>query len=206
MIYVVATLLLLAGLSQQQSTEDLNKYVDDVLKELPSLKKYFDPLTEPAFSFRFKDHPHYGHVKFEPSTVTGLSTVQRSGDCGDYTRFFPKRVYVGCNVTFGEIKVHVKSQLKYDRNTTTVEATSTFPEVHGRLYVSVGAWKGPRARVYPKLGNFTTEFTGLDETPETQRLRWGYYEVIRDLLAVGVERAVSLVVGVSAGKVLWPCC
>ncbi|XP_075549619.1 uncharacterized protein LOC142583156 [Dermacentor variabilis] len=206
MILFATTLLLLAGLSQQQSTEELNAYVDKILKdELPAEAKYIDPLTIPGFSFRVRDHPHYLSVKFDKSTITGLSTIQRSGDCSSYSRF-PYRVYVGCNVTYGEIKVQVKSQLKYDHNSSSVSADTTFPEVHGRLYVSVGAWKGPRAHAYPKLGNFSTTFTGLDENPDTQKLRWGYYEVIRDILAVSIEKTLSWVIADSAGKVLWPCC
>ncbi|XP_037517465.1 uncharacterized protein LOC119394249 [Rhipicephalus sanguineus] len=205
MILFTTTLLLLAGLSQQQSTEDLNAYVDKILKEeLPAEK--IDPLTTRGFSFHIRDHPHVVSVKFQPSTITGLGTIQRSGDCSSYNRLFPYRVYVGCNVTYGEIKVQVKSQLKYDRNSTTVTADTTFPEVHGRLYVSAGAWKGPKARAFPKLGNFTTTFTGLDENPDTQKLRWGYYEVVRDILAVSIERSLSWAISESAGKVLWPCC
>ncbi|KAH7945252.1 hypothetical protein HPB49_008665 [Dermacentor silvarum] len=143
MLLFATTILLLAGLTQQQSTQELNAYVDKILKdELPSEAKLIDPLTVRGFSFHIRDHPHYAHVKFEPSTITGLSTIHRSGDCSSYSRF-PYRVYVGCNVTYGVIKVHVKSQLKYDHNSTTVTADTTFPEVHGRLYVSVGAWKGP---------------------------------------------------------------
>ncbi|XP_077483603.1 uncharacterized protein LOC144093776 [Amblyomma americanum] len=207
MLLFTTTFLLLAGLSQQQATEDLNAYVDKILKdELPSVAKKIDPLTIPAFSFHIRDRPHYGQVKFQPSTLTGLSTIQRSGDCASFTRWFPKRVFVGCNITFGEIKVSSKSQLKYDHNSTTVQADTSFPEVHGRMYVSVGAWKGPRGRAYPKLGNFTTTFTGLDENPDTQKLRWGYYEVFRDVVAVAIERAVAWAIGESAGKVLWPCC
>ncbi|XP_037576487.1 uncharacterized protein LOC119458699 isoform X1 [Dermacentor silvarum] len=206
MLLFATTILLLAGLTQQQSTQELNAYVDKILKdELPSEAKLIDPLTVRGFSFHIRDHPHYAHVKFEPSTITGLSTIHRSGDCSSYSRF-PYRVYVGCNVTYGVIKVHVKSQLKYDHNSTTVTADTTFPEVHGRLYVSVGAWKGPRAHAYPKLGNFTTAFTGLDENPDTQKLRWGYYEVIRDVLALSIERTLSWAIADSAGKVLWPCC
>ncbi|KAL1467162.1 hypothetical protein MTO96_026266, partial [Rhipicephalus appendiculatus] len=80
-------------------------------------------------------------------------------------------------------QVEVKSQLKYDRNRTTVTADTTFPEVRGRLYVSVGAWKGPKARAFAKLGNFNTTFTGLTENPETQKLHWGFYKVVRDIFS-----------------------
>ncbi|KAL1446939.1 hypothetical protein MTO96_040399 [Rhipicephalus appendiculatus] len=185
MILFTTTLLLLAGLSQQQSTEDLNAYVDKILKEeLPAEK--IDPPDHARLQL-----PHQGPPAHREREVPTLDHY---------------RVYVGCNVTYGEIKVQVKSQLKYDRNSTTVTADTTFPEVHGRLYVSAGAWKGPKARAFPKLGNFTTTFTGLDENPQTQKLRWGYYEVIRDILAVSIERTLSWAISESAGKVLWPCC
>lgn len=108
-----------------------------------------------------------------------------------------------CGYTF---QVQVKSQLKYDRNSTTVTAETTFPEVRGHLYVYVAAWKGPKARAFPKLGNFNTTFTGLDENPETQKLRWGYYKVVRDILAASIEKNLACAIAESAGKVLWPCC
>ncbi|KAL3215651.1 hypothetical protein MRX96_051325 [Rhipicephalus microplus] len=93
MILFTTTLLLLAGLSQQQSTEDLNAYVDKILKEeLPAEK--IDPPDNAWLQL-----PHQGPP---------------ARHCSSYNRLFPYRVYVGCNVTYGEIKVSVKSQLKYD--------------------------------------------------------------------------------------------
>uniref|UniRef100_A0A023GDF9 Putative secreted protein n=1 Tax=Amblyomma triste TaxID=251400 RepID=A0A023GDF9_AMBTT len=207
MLLFAFTFLLLAGLSQQQSTEDLNAYMDKILQDqLPSVAKKIDPIVIPAFSIHIRDRPHYGSVKFQPAVLKGLSNIKRSGDCISYTKWFPKRVFVGCNATFGEIKVNSSSYLKYDRNSSNVLAETTFPEVKARLYVSVGSWKGPRARAYPKLGNIETNFTGLDETPDTQKLRWGYYEIFRDEVAVAIEKAVSWAVGESASKLLWPCC
>lgn len=202
MLAYVTFFLLLAGISGQ-SDDDTNDFVDKVLKdEFPAETKWIDPLILRPFSLEFGDHPR-GWVKFHPTNVTGLKGLERSGDCERYLRRFPRKVVIGCNVTFGVLSVESHSTLKYG-NFSKVSVTTTFPEAIGRLYFSVGAWKLPSAQVYPKLGDFNATFSGLDESPETQHLRLGYYEVLRDLLAVAVERQLSYAVGSAARRVLFP--
>uniref|UniRef100_V5ID45 Putative conserved secreted protein n=1 Tax=Ixodes ricinus TaxID=34613 RepID=V5ID45_IXORI len=203
MLLILTLTALLAGISGQ-SDDDANAYVDKVIKdELPAELKYLDPLKLRPFKFHLRQHP-FGWVSFCATHVTGLGSVQRSGDCGSYGRSLPRRAFVGCNITVGDVEVRLCSSLKYGRNLTEVHANATFSEVRGRLYFSVGAWKAPSARAYPELGSATTVFSGLDDTPETHHLRLGYQAVARDLLAVAVERHLSEALTRAAHRVLFP--
>uniref|UniRef100_A0A6M2CHB6 Putative conserved secreted protein midgut overexpressed n=1 Tax=Rhipicephalus microplus TaxID=6941 RepID=A0A6M2CHB6_RHIMP len=198
---------------QQLPFWDANSYVDQMLlSRLPAHREDIDPLVEPAFALHNSHDKRYGPVRFEDSNVTGLSRVtrvQRGDQCASVTDKFPDSANVTCHVIFEAVTVYLNSILtRSDDIAMDIKANVTFRKVLARLDLHLAPWYDPvvNLTVGATFSDLRSTFEGLTETPETQKLIWGYEKTAKDIVARAITVNVANALTKAASELVFPCC
>lgn len=198
---------------QQLPFWDANTYVDQlILARLQAHSEDIDPLVEPPFALHNSHDKRYGPVRFLGSNVTGLSRisrVQRGDQCASVTDEFPDRANVTCYVNFEAVRVYLDSLLTRDgHEVMDIKANVTFRNVLARLDVHLAAWYDPvvNLTVGATFSDLRSSFEGLTETPETQKLVWGYEKTAKDIVARAITVDVGQALTKAASELVFPCC
>lgn len=198
---------------QQLPFWDSNTYVDQmILSRLPAHREDIDPLVEPPFAVHNSHDKRYGPVRFEESNVTGLSRIsrlQRGDQCASVTDDFPDSANVTCHVIFEAVTVYLNSLLtRSDDIAMDIKANVTFRKVLARLDVHFAPWYDPvvNLTVGATFSDLRSTFEGLAETPETQKLIWGYEKAAKDIVARAITVDVANALTRAASELVFPCC
>lgn len=198
---------------QQLPFWDSNTYVDQmILSRLQAHREDIDPLVEPPFAVHNSHDKRYGPVRFEESNVTGLSQIsrlQRGDQCASVTDDFPDSANVTCHVIFEAVTVYLTSLLtRSDDIAMDIKANVTFRKVLARLDVHFAPWYDPvvNLTVGATFSDLRSTFEGLAETPETQKLIWGYEKAAKDIVARAITVDVANALTKAASELVFPCC
>ncbi|XP_077517993.1 uncharacterized protein LOC144128451 isoform X1 [Amblyomma americanum] len=213
-LFLTAAAAAISGTSGQQlAFWDADNYVDQIiLVKLAAHSARLDPLEVAPFALHNSHDKLYGPVRFHVSKVSGLgrlARVQRGDQCASATEDFPDGANVTCHVRFEAIKVYLDSLLTRDgEQVMEVKANVTFRDVLARLNVRLVPWHDPVANltVGATFSNLRSAFDGLNETPQTQKLIWGYEKAAKDIVAQAITVDLSEALSKAASEVAFPCC